>query len=550
MWLINTSSLDLEEFFGSDTPKYAILSHTWEEAEEVSFQEFVSRSAASKQGWSKIRKTCAKAARHGFKYAWIDTCCIDKRSSAELTESINSMFKWYQDAEVCYVYLPDIPVDIPAVDAMEKLKDCRWFRRGWTLQELIAPRDIRFYDQNWKLLGTKKDSADLISTITGIKVPVLRLEKSPNKFSISTRMSWAANRKTKRVEDMAYCLLGIFDVSMPMLYGEGTRAFGRLQEEIIKRSNDMTIFAWTQPEDQQEDASGALFAPSPAFFAQSGDINSFGRRYMDLDFVLTNKGLRIDKCVDVHEVTPKSATSKPHATGFVMPLGYRKISGTADYPAKEHDIYLNLWKVGPNSFLRESISRRPNDCRFVPSPMLCFYITSDTQDLPNFKLSKLRNAVHFPRKAELQIQSTIPQSHWDHSRQLFFAPSESVDLVLATSVKLTLPSNIEAHIIVCMDFSRSKSGTLEPRCLIFDEKSHGDISLWLFRHKRLGYNGHDATWSDVKENQKGMLEFTSRLEVAAGGESFVVKVSLVKGVVESIVDESIYSVDLSVDVVP
>ncbi|PVH83581.1 HET-domain-containing protein [Cadophora sp. DSE1049] len=268
MWLINTTTLGLEEFFGSDTPRYAILSHTWDD-EEVSFQEFGSRPATLKKGWSKIKKTCDKAARHGYKYAWVDTCCIDKRSSAELTESINSMFKWYQDAGVCYVYLPDLPADVPVV---EGLKACRWFTRGWTLQELIAPRDIRFYGRDWHWLGTKKDFAEQISTITGIRVPVLRLTKSPKIYSISTRMSWAANRTTKRIEDMAYCLLGIFDVTMPMLYGEGTRAFGRLQEEIIKRSNDMTIFAWSQPEGEQEDASGALFAPSPAFFAQTIEV--------------------------------------------------------------------------------------------------------------------------------------------------------------------------------------------------------------------------------------------------------------------------------------
>ncbi|KAK0112792.1 hypothetical protein ONS95_014525 [Cadophora gregata] len=543
MWLINTTTIQLEEFFGSDTPRYAILSHTWEE-EEVSFQEFGSQSSVLKKGWSKITKTCTKALRHGYEYAWVDTCCIDKRSSAELTESINSMFKWYQDAGECYVYLPDLPLDTPAE---EGLKNCRWFTRGWTLQELIAPRKIRFYDQNWKMLGTKREFAELISRITGIRVPVLRLTKGPEMYSISTRMSWAANRETKRVEDMAYCLLGIFDVTMPMLYGEGIRAFGRLQEEIIKRSNDLTIFAWTKPEGQSEVAAGALFAPSPACFAQTGDINSFGRRYMDLDFVLTNKGLRIDKCVDVHEVIPKTDTSTPHATGFVLPLGYRKTAGQA---SEEYDIYLNLWKVGPNSFLRESISRRPDGCKFVPSPMPMFYIASDTHDFLYFKLSKLRNAVHFPRKDSLRIQNTIPQSHWDHSRQLFFAPAESVDLVLAASITVTLAPGLEAQMILCVDFSRSKSGYLEPRCLIFDEKSHGHISVWLFHHRRLGYNGHDATWSDVRENVKEMLDFTNCIQVSVGGSSFAVKVTLVKGVVESIFDEPIYSVDFTIDKVP
>ncbi|KAH7417941.1 heterokaryon incompatibility protein-domain-containing protein [Cadophora sp. MPI-SDFR-AT-0126] len=482
MWLINTTNHRLEEFFGSDTPRYAILSHTWED-EEVSFQEFGSPSAMLKKGWSKIKRTCDKALKHGYKYAWVDTCCIDKRSSAELTESINSMYRWYQGAGVCYVYLSDLPADVPV---LEGLKTCRWFTRGWTLQELIAPRDIRFYGRDWQWLGTKKT--------------VRRTDFENYRHQ--------TNRTTKRDEDMAYCLLGIFDVTMPMLYGEGMRAFSRLQEEIIKRSNDMTIFAWTQPEGQQEDASGALFAPSPAFFAQSGDINVFGRRFMDLDFVLTNKGLRMDKCVDVYEVIPKTDTSLPHATGFVMPLGYRKLS---DPEPDEYDIYLNLWKVGPNYFLRESISRRPDNCRFVSSPMLSFYIVSDTQDLLSFKRMRLTNAVHFPRIADFKIQHAIPQSHWDHSRQLFFAPYTSGDLVLAAYIKITLAPGIETQVVLCVNFSRSKGGSLEPRCLIFDEESHNDISVWLFRHKRLGYNGHDATWSDVRENEKEMLDFTPRL---------------------------------------
>ncbi|KAH9218080.1 hypothetical protein DL95DRAFT_423637 [Leptodontidium sp. 2 PMI_412] len=224
MRFINTTTLKLEEFFGSDIPEYAILSHTWE-VEEVSFQEVE-------------LGICKEALKRRHRYAWEDTCCIDKKSSAELTESINSMFQWYQDAKECFVFLSDLK---SGPNVAERLKTCRWFTRGWTLQELIAPKRVRFYDDNW-------DYRQLL----------LR-ERKLIHYSIAKRMSWAAHRQATRVEDRAYCLLGLFDVNMPMLYGEGMRAFGRLQEEIIKRSNDMKIFAWIQPEGQPEVASGALF---------------------------------------------------------------------------------------------------------------------------------------------------------------------------------------------------------------------------------------------------------------------------------------------------
>ncbi|KAK0655719.1 hypothetical protein B0T16DRAFT_424448 [Cercophora newfieldiana] len=200
MRLINTATLQFEEFIRQNIPEYAILSHTWEE-EEVSFADI-------------ILKTCEIAQSEGHGYAWVDTCCIDKSSSAELTEAINSMFKWYQNAKVCYAFLSDFPA---SADSNEALEICRWFTRGWTLQELIAPRDVTFFRQDWT--------------------------KPLRSIAVAQKMSWAAFRETTRVEDMAYSLLGIFDVNMPMLYGEGEKAFRRLQEEIIRSTSDLSILA-------------------------------------------------------------------------------------------------------------------------------------------------------------------------------------------------------------------------------------------------------------------------------------------------------------------
>ena len=227
--------------------------------------------ARKKAGYRKIQKTCELARIDGFSHAWVDTCCIDKSSSAELSEAINSMFQWYQSAKICYAYLADL---ISEQNELEHaLPKCRWFTRGWCLQELIAPREILFYDSAWRLCGRKTDSdiRSLISRVTTIHEDVLVDPAKLEILPVAQKMSWAADRETTRTEDMAYCLLGIFDINMPMLYGEGKKAFQRLQEEIIKRSNDLSIFAWADNRTLNShqvppDGFIDLFASSPHDF--------------------------------------------------------------------------------------------------------------------------------------------------------------------------------------------------------------------------------------------------------------------------------------------
>ncbi|OTB14071.1 hypothetical protein K445DRAFT_302632 [Daldinia sp. EC12] len=232
MRLLDTKSLRLKEFVGDRMPQYAILSHTWGD-EEVLFQDIKSHLSLTwkrKQGSKKVRASCRRAALDGYKYIWIDTCCIDKSSSAELSESINSMFTWYQSASVCYAFLED-------VQSLERLTDSRWFTRGWTLQELIAPCDVRFYNKNWELLGDRYRLSPQISikSVRGLLGEV----------SVSQKMIWASPRSTTRAEDLSYCLLGIFGVSMTLIYGEGQeKAFRRLQETILREWDDQTILAW------------------------------------------------------------------------------------------------------------------------------------------------------------------------------------------------------------------------------------------------------------------------------------------------------------------
>ncbi|KAI1842831.1 hypothetical protein JX265_002632 [Neoarthrinium moseri] len=248
MRLLNTQSLTLK-VFGSELPEYAILSHTWgSDEDEISFLELRqnNHNLLGKSGYQKIISFCEVARQNGYDWAWVDTCCIDKTSSAELSEAINSMFQWYKSADVCYAYLED-------VDEGSKIENSRWFTRGWTLQELLAPDSVEFYDQHWNELGTKSDLRDTISAITGIDSDALRNSLKPSYYTVALRMSWAANRTTTREEDLAYSLLGIFEVNMPLLYGEGRKSFQRLQDEIFKTSEDYTLLAWRSRPRMQGD---------------------------------------------------------------------------------------------------------------------------------------------------------------------------------------------------------------------------------------------------------------------------------------------------------
>ncbi|PIL28610.1 hypothetical protein GSI_08652 [Ganoderma sinense ZZ0214-1] len=203
----------------------------------------------------KIRKACAVARLDNFSQLWVDTSCIDKTSSSELSEAINSMFAWYRDAAVCYVYLADVPRSDDLRRPGSAFRRSRWFTRGWTLQELIAPRVVVFLSREWEIIGTKENLADLVEDITGIDRDVLVHKKSHTELSIAARMSWAAERATTRVEDQAYCLLGIFGIIMTPIYGEGEHAFRRLQEEILRHIPDDSIFAWEMLlEDPREES--------------------------------------------------------------------------------------------------------------------------------------------------------------------------------------------------------------------------------------------------------------------------------------------------------
>jgi len=293
MRLLNTTTLRLEWFEGAqtgETPSYAILSHTWG-SEELSYQDMIKGDFAKiKNGYVKIQSLCSVARANGFEYAWVDTCCIDKTSSAELTEAINSMFDWYRNAAVCYAYLEDLPAETVVHDDLESsLSKCKWFTRGWTLQELLAPAEVLFLNHNWVEVGTKKELVDVVSNITGIPKNFL-LGDPLRGANVAQRMSWAASRQTTRPEDMAYSLMGLFGVHMPSLYGEGRRAFIRLQEEIIKQTDDLSIFAWTE----DPNAHGSILSTSPAAFARCEQIVMVNFTDTTPGHRITNRGLQVE----------------------------------------------------------------------------------------------------------------------------------------------------------------------------------------------------------------------------------------------------------------
>ncbi|KAF2452109.1 hypothetical protein P171DRAFT_324263, partial [Karstenula rhodostoma CBS 690.94] len=332
MRLIDVDTLEIKAFSEQDVPGYAILSHTWG-PDEVTFQEMslitrmrsVSQAFTSqrsddsqegdvssvydsgaimvamemlvhggwgagmnvpntteealmgREGYRKIVQSAKEAKNLGYQWIWIDTCCIDKTSSAELQESINSMYKWYKESSICLVYLNDIaPGVAAAIDtqatfeaASNAFTNSRWITRGWTLQELVAPTALRFYYQDWTLMGDKREFVEELSDASGI--PIFVLDNGDlSELSIAERMSWASYRQTTRIEDMAYCLLGIFDIQMPLLYGEGEKAFIRLQEEILKTTDDYSLFAWraVTPESSSPSKSvyRGLLARSPLEF--------------------------------------------------------------------------------------------------------------------------------------------------------------------------------------------------------------------------------------------------------------------------------------------
>ncbi|MCJ1422053.1 hypothetical protein MMC32_008422 [Xylographa parallela] len=311
LWLLNTSSYERRREASS---KYAILSHRWTShpriGDEIDFQSLnpgalrghntgLSHHASDESDEDrarcplcKIKGACAKAKGQSIDWLWVDTCCIDKMNAVEYTRAINSMFEYYRAATVCYGYLYDVawlsntPKELrfASKDPERSGMASEWFERGWTLQELLAPHNMEFYDRKWTFMGAKKDLTEHLSHVTRIDKRYLLDSREIKKASLATRLSWMAGRTTGYVEDIAYSMLGILDVNMPAQYGEGAKAFMRLQRMLMESSTDDSIFAWTIPKEGLKcyrvlgklelwnPSSWGLLAPSPDCFRESRDL--------------------------------------------------------------------------------------------------------------------------------------------------------------------------------------------------------------------------------------------------------------------------------------
>ena len=330
MRLLHTETLTFEEFYETSLPRYAILSHRWGEA-EVSYKDMVKKRAKEGPGLTKVKNCCKLASSEGYEWVWIDTCCIDKKSSAEVSEAVNAMYRWYEKADKCYAYLFDVKANKP-----ETFRQSSWFTRGWTLQELIAPMKLLFYDAEWLSIGSKTTLVAEVTAVTGIDQGILRkpsLLRMPRGACIARKMYWASARQTSVPEDKAYCLLGLFDINMPLLYGEGAeKAFLRLQKELLSTTTDETIFAWTPSasgrgllaSELMEFASGrGLLASEPRDFAASHDVKIFdpdeiGAR---LPWAMTNMGFQFTLTPRTWcDITPHPSSTVRTATALLIKL--------------------------------------------------------------------------------------------------------------------------------------------------------------------------------------------------------------------------------------
>ncbi|KAF5340100.1 hypothetical protein D9758_013163 [Tetrapyrgos nigripes] len=410
MRLLNTVTLKLEEFY-TDIPPYAILSHTWEK-EEITFQDIRNLKAAKrKAGYAKIENACQRARQYDFEWIWIDSCCINKESSAELSEAINSIYQYYADAVVCYVYLSGVSAEYHPRDLKSSFSKSRWFTRGWTLQELLAPKYVVFLDEKWVKIGTRWSLRDAVSAITSIPGPVEVFgDRDIEEYSVAQRMSWAALRKTTRPEDEAYCLMGIFGIS-----------------------DDRSIFAWVASESPRNKERG-LLARSPYEFRFSGQVKPSNSDLSGLEYAsysFGNNGLRIHLPLTRSYSVPGSSrvgNESGNSEIFLASLHCQSESNGGD-------ISIYLQKTFRQRYVRiradtlvigssESSSSRPEILQeFTVKEPPISRATREHAYIMRFNFRRLPSAQHFSIAKPLST-ITLPDPYFVDRRKLKSAPLE------------------------------------------------------------------------------------------------------------------------------
>ncbi|EXJ76639.1 uncharacterized protein A1O5_01147 [Cladophialophora psammophila CBS 110553] len=472
MLLINTETLKLESIVNPPPGSYAILSHTWGK-EEINFQEWnciesgegpEADKLKTKSGFAKIEMTCRIAKADGLKYAWVDTCCIDKSSSAELSEAINSMFKWYRDSHICYAYMSDLE----KASDLSQLQECRWFTRGWTLQELIAPQKVRFYDKWWVEAGTKSKFQELLAKITRIDSDVLVNGQNLDFVPVGRKMSWAAPRETSRVEDIAYCLLGIFNVNMPLLYGEGDRAFLRLQEEILKEHNDLSLFAWQNTSGKS--LYRGIFAESPSEFSDCVDLKApHERQSLGNEVSVTSNGLRAD-----------GVFLPGQDDCCILDLGCCRIGPSSD----PEWLYVRLQKVG-ETFVRvlpKFVTAEKSRLLWWQGTRRTVYVRKSVhgQQLTeaNYRISSVAMQFAKSLRGQLRLCDVLPLQNWEPETTRFFG-FESVNFVGTVPFVFEAPPGAprlrERLVLLCgVHKSFIRSWRLDSWAALFQESGAND----------------------------------------------------------------------------
>ena len=439
MRLLSTKTFEVVSISEDETPPYAILSHTWDR-DEVTLQEmqgFASKllSTASrvkllmaKQGLQKILEAAKLAASEGHGWIWVDTCCIDKTSSAELSEAINSMYIWYQNSEICYVYLADATAEELSKSSYDEIiRKSRWITRGWTLRELIAPRTVSFYSKDWKFIGKKNDEHIMrpLAEATDIEIGVLSGDMATQEVSVANRMGWASQRKTRRQEDMAYCLMGLYGVNMPLLYGEGgLRAFIRLQNEILQAIDDQTIFAWSVlPGELGHRRVSGLLAKSPAYFRNTENMHPISGWYQsenNIPWSMTNRGLMVQ--LYLRPSTYDISEEEDSADNFVAALAC-----TADLKVRdeygrnwveEHSPAIYLQRLWGDQYARVHADHRKycNTHHRQGGQVKTLFVKQDQSlSLPSFRVTEkfLGGAGSF------FVSGVYPRDRWDSKAGVF-----------------------------------------------------------------------------------------------------------------------------------